>query len=57
MKEGQTHYQVPVEMTDTEIEALEEAIKLMRNDNFYNLMKIEVDALQGLLDRINKKEL
>lgn len=54
-REGQTHFELPINITDTEIEAIEEAINLMKNKHFYSLMKEEVDILQGLIDKVNKK--
>ena len=54
-KEGQTHFQLPIDITSSEIEAIEEAVKLMRNQHFYNLMKEDADVLQAFLDRINNK--
>ena len=54
-REGQTHFQLPIDITDSEIEAIEEAVKLMRHQHFYNLMKEDADVLQAFLDRINKK--
>lgn len=80
MKEGQTHYQVPVEITDTEIEALQEVVGMYiaeerrscaeyifeetgeegdpdsEDAEVWNHVYYALKSIQGLLDRINKKQ-
>lgn len=51
-KQGSTHYQVSVEITDTEIEALDQISVYLSREK---VMIVEANVLQGLLDKINKK--
>lgn len=54
-EQGRTHYEVPVNITDREIEVIEGVIRVLKKTYSWTL-EDEIKILQGLLDKINNND-